>query len=507
MKKQISILIAFMILFTFTSAGCSKTTSGGEEAARDILRVAYSEEPQTLDPHMSTTNIVERYCHNIFDTLVTFDKSFNIVPNLAESWSISEDGLSYQFKLREDVIFHDDKKMIAEDVKYSFNRVKSSEYTSYLLDSIESMEVIDDYNLKVKLKYPYAPFLNTLTTSILGITNEEAVKNAGDDFANKPIGTGAYKVVEWKKGEVIIFERHDGYFKGKAPIKTVEAYTIADSSTKAIALENGEIDVAFDIDTVDRQAMMNNDALAYYETPSTAYSALVFNLQMEPFNNKLVRQAVSYAINKDKIIDILKEGVAEKTKTSISEFVKGYTDDIKDYEFDLEKSKQLLAEAGYGDGFNVTFSANNDTSRKFAEAIQSDLRQIGINLDIDVVEPASFYEMVLKGSHQVVLAGWSDTMLDADSVLYYRFHSDGIPILCNIGWCDDKTINDLIEQAKAETNEGTRIEMYQKILKLAAEEALEVPLFFNLANVAADKNLKGVEANTIRVNYFRDFSW
>jgi peptide/nickel transport system substrate-binding protein len=490
-----------------SGCGSKEADSDAPDAAqKDTLTIAYTDEPDSLDCTKTTKNISEKMCANIYATLLTFDENYSVQPYIAKSWEVSEDNLTYTFFLRDDVTFHDGKHMTSADVLYSMEQAKASSYSGYYLEAVKEFKVVDDYTIQMILSEPYSPLLNMLCEPFLGIFNEESMTELGDKFGQTPVGSGPYKVAEWVPGTKLVLEAFDEFFEGAPALKTVTVKFIPDPSTKLISLENGEVDVADGIATNNIASVEQNEDLVMLQTPSAKYCYMGMNNQNEIFMNQKFRQAINCAINKEAVIQIAQDGIAQEAVCSISDQAFGYPKDMKGYSYDVEKAKQLLAESGS----NVTefdLICKDAVAKKVAESIQADLSKIGINVNVSVLEAGGYYDLIGKANFDAFIGSWSDSLMDADPVVGIRYHSKFIGDPGNYDWLEDDKVDSLIVAARAESDTSKREAMYAELFQYVSDQAIEVPLFYFVSNLGASKDLKGVKATTTGMYYYNDWSW
>ena len=518
MKKRILAFIVFVSFALLAITGCSSSTDkssgskgssaqGDGSGAKDTLRIAYTDNIENLDCNLTSNNICEKVFANIYGTMLKFDKDYKPQPYIAKSWEVSEDGLIYTFKLRDDVKFHDGKQLTAKDVAYSLKKSQESAFNGAFLAPVERFDVIDDYTISLVLKTPYAPLLNVLCEPLIGIVSEETYEASGDTFNVKPISCGPYKVIEWIPETKLTLERFDEFFGGPANIKNLEILIIPDLTTKTIALENGEVDVAENIATTDRENVIKNDKLQFSEVASTKFYHMAINNEVEKFQDIRVRQALCYAVNKKAVLETAIDGVGKEAQCTVNEQCFGFPEGFQDYEFNTEKAKQLLAEAGKT-GLDVNINiAYNDVDKKMAETIQADLNNAGFNCSITISETGGFNDAVEKGNYELTLLSWSDSLMDSDAIVAYRYDSKFFGWAGN--WCriKDAKLEELVVAARSTNDVAKRKELYKEMYEHAREQAYEKPLFFPMNNIAANASLKCGEALPTGIYYYNEWSW
>lgn len=514
-KKNIICLLLALIMML---SGCGKgetnapvTDSGQKTTAKDSIVFSINADIQSLDTNNIADTVSYMVAFQVYDTLIRQEPDDSLAPGLAESWQISEDGKEITFKLKDGVKFHNGDSLTAADVAYSVNRAIGSTYAQNVTSIMESAEVVDDSNVKVILKEAYAPILYCFTNGNMGIVSQKAVEAAGEDYARNPVGTGPYKFVEWKSGEKIVLERFEDYFRGPAPIKNLTFMIMSDKNTAAIALEKGEVDVLYDPDMNDIENLKNTESIQYLQRPlSNNFYFIAFNTKEGIFSNQKLREAVSYAINRDDIVEGALNGLGSPVEGPIGLNCFGHQENFKNNPYDPDKAKELLTEAGYPDGLTVTMKLNQSSYyTKPAEVVQEQLRKVGINVEMDLLERGAFLEDVADNCrYDVTLYMVSYVIPDADYTCYTRFHSDNIGYAkTNYTQYNNPQIDDLIMKARYSQDNDERYEIYGQICEIIRKDAPMIPLMTSISHIAAGKDLKGVYASPGQKHYVFNYSW
>ncbi len=514
-KRKISLILSLILILSVVLTACSGGGSNNDKAAnngstiKDSINFSILSEPATLDPKSTNDSTAQMVQYQIFDTLVREEKDGSLVPSLAESWKISEDATEIVFNLRKDVKFHNGDVMTAEDVAFSINRSIESAYTSKMTNTMKSAEIVDANTVKLILKYPYGAILGALSSANLAIVNKKAVEADPEGFARNPIGTGAYMFKEWKNGEKIIFESFPDYFRGQAAIKNLSFRIITDASTGVVALENGETDIMDTPPKSERKNLIENKDLTYYEADQACYYLIAFNNKEGIFSNKKVREAVSYAVDRESIILGAIEGVGIPVEAAMVPVVPQYPEGFKANPYDPEKAKALLAEAGYADGFTVKMKTiQSPTYTKPTEVIQEQLRNIGITVEIEIMERGAYLaDVTTDANYDITFWAIPITVLDADFAAYSAFHSSMTGGAGNFTEVNIPELDKLLEQGRVSQSEEERKEIYLKVAEIVKEESVLVPLFTGKRCIAANKDLKGVQASPVLKYYIFDYAW
>lgn len=489
MKKIIFFLVMALSMLI---VGCGKET---EKVVKETLVVAQGADARSLDPHKAIDTPSVRVYQQIYDDLVEKDEHMNIVPGLAESWEIVDNKTTI-FHLREGVKFHNGEILTAEDVKFTFERMKEQPTVSFLVTELDKIEVIDDYTVKITTKNGFGPLLSHLSHPGAGILNKKAVLEAGDTYGQHPVGTGAFVFSEWQAGDKIILTANKDYFLGEPAIKKLTFKSIPEGTNRAIALETGDADIAYDIEAIDIENVKNNKNLVFLIEPSLGNSYLTINTKQPPFDNVKVRQALAYAINAEDIKSVVYKNTAEVANSPICPMIPGYNKDAMYYDYNIEKAKELLAEAGYPDGFKTSIWINDNNARKdIATILQAQFKEIGIDATIDVFEWGAYLDRTAKGEHSLSIMGWVTVTGDADYGLYPVFHSSAHGRPGNRSFYTNPEVDKLLDFARTSVNQEERLKAYEKVQEIVQEE-LPIYTMVNIShNVALQKGLKGFIIN------------
>ena len=524
-KKFLSWAFLLLLLVSTALYGCSSDNAseggegeGGSEGGsteEKTLIFGRGGDSVSLDPITVTDGESFKVTKNVFDTLVNFgEQDTEIEPALATEWTAAEDGLTYTFTLEEGVKFHDGTDFNAEAVVANFERWAAGDgekfpyygsmFGGYGDDEghvIESVEATGDHEVTFTLNRPQAPFLKNLAMSPFGIASPTALEKSGDAFGDNPVGTGPFKFVEWKRNDTVTIEKFDDYWvDGEPKLDQVVFRAIPDNSARLNALLSGEIDLADGITPSDGATIEGDENLQLFERPSMNVGYLGMTVTREPFDDPKVRQAINHAIDKQAIVDAFFEGRAEVAKNPIPPVISGYNDSIEDYAFDPERAKELLAEAGLPDGFEMELYAMPvprpymPDGQKVAEAIQKNLADIGVTAEIVSFEWATYLEKAANGEADAFLLGWTGDNGDADNFLYALLDQDNIGTN-NYTYYESQELHDVLIQAQTEVDEDLRNELYMQAQEIIHEDAPWVPLAHSTPLLAGGKNVINFKAH------------
>ena len=455
----------------------------------NVLVVGQIAEPKSLDPAVDTAVNDFRILLNVYDGLVRYkDGTLEPEPGLAKSWTISSDGKTYTFKLRENVKFQDGTPFNAEAVKFNFDRMldKDSPYydtgpfpLAFFFSTVDKVKVVDDLTVEFDLKEPYAPFLSNLAYPTGLIVSPAAVKKYGKDFGRHPVGTGAYAFQEWVSNQKVVLTKNPDYWDGAPSLEAVVFRPITDANTRVAEMLSGGIDVMVEVPPDSLAQFRDTPSFHAYEQAGPHLWFLILNMKEGPFADKKVRQAVNYAINKTALVDNVLQGTATVAAgPTPPAFSWAYDDKLKPYPYDPEKAKQLLKEAGY-DGKEVTFYVTEGGSGMLepvamATAIQADLVAVGMKVKIETYEWNTFLSQVnagLEGKADMAEMAWMTN--DPDTLPYLTLRTEAWPQKggFNSGYYSNPEVDKLLEQARTTTDQAKRADLYRQMQKMVYDDA------------------------------------
>lgn len=481
-----------MRISTLILASTAIMAVSGAHAQQTTLTIGMgSADAGRLDPHVATTTPDKGVLHWMFNGLVRIQPGKAspeyIEPDIAESWTTSDDGLVWTFKLREDVDCHGEWGMLdAEDVVFSLQRAANRDTSSFSGDfrAFEAIEATGPYEVTIKLANSVPSLLGLLVPYHGGnIVCKDAVEAMGEGFERAPVGTGPWKFAEYQPQQFVRLEAHADYFRGEPAIKEIIYRYIPSDSSRDLALQAGEIDMVYgrqDQTWLERIAQLP-DVNVVAMRPGEM-SMLMLNMNMAPLDNVLVRRAVAHAINREAMVEFKGPDVTLPAISVVPEGYLGYTDDVPLYPYDPDRARALLAEAGFPDG--VTLKAIHTTLPGMLatiEAVQAQLRQSGITLEIELVEHATFHAQIRQDLSQVTHYSAARFPV-ADTYLTQFFHSDAIPLkptaVTNFAHCDVADAE--ISAARVEPDRTKQLELWAEAQRKIADAVCAVPIFQNM---------------------------
>jgi peptide/nickel transport system substrate-binding protein len=445
---------------------------------------------ENLDHHfMSTINAASTTHRKIYEGLVGRDKNAEIKPLLAKEWEQLDD-VTWEFKLRDDVTFHDGTAFSADAVKVTFDRLLNPNVASpraVVFKMVKEVKVIDDYTVQLILSEPFSPLLSILASHEGGIISPKAIEKYGKNIIQEPNGTGPFVFEKWTPGHEIVFNKNENYWGTDPKVEKVVFKVVPEETTRISMLETGEAHIAEPLSVTMKDSVDSSQNVEAYRSEGFGTEYIGFNVQNELFDDVRVRKAIAHAIEMDSIIDGVFNKIGSKSNSLLGPKVLGYHKEMEAYEYNLSEAKKLLAEAGYPNGFKTTLITNDVKERaNLAEVLQSQLKGIGITVNIEVLEAGTFVERVNSGDSEMFIYSWRNATGDADYNQYNLFHSSSHGATGNTFFYSNEEVDHLIESARSEKDPEKRIELYAKAQELEMEDATYIPVrvIENMAAVA-----------------------
>ncbi len=487
-------------------------TPAGAQAVPKQLRIAVGIDADTLDPAGQTTTTVANMVDYFFETLVAMDFAKNeVVPRLATRWTISRDGLTYTFQLRRGVTFHDGTPFNAAAVKFTFERLLDPRVrvpTRYLYTAIKTVDVVDDQTVRFTLSQTSPLLLANMTYTTGSIVSPAAVSRAGDRWTVAPMGggTGPYVLKEWRRGDSILVERNPAYWGTKPHFEEVLFRVVPDAGTRLAMILAGDVHMAMLPPAPEVKNLRKSPRVSLVEAPTDRVIFIALNNQWGPFKDARVRQAMNYAINKKAILASILFDLGTVESSACPSMMFGHHPVQEGgWPFNPIKAKQLLAEAGYKDGFEVEFFA--PTGRyiqdfHFAQAVASQLRNVNIRANVSTMDWPTYVATLTtpldRTRVQMLVLGWAWVVLDCDGVLYGQFHSSQWPPRgLAPAFYKNERVDELLDKGRTTIDIAQRRAMYKEAQALIWNDAPWVFLWSQKWYVATVKNLEGVRITPI----------
>ena len=503
-RKSSLVLLSLLIVLAITLSACGTGDGASKDPENDSLIVAQGAHPASLDPHQSNDQPSSRVNKQIYESLVNATVDMELEPGVAESWEPVDD-ITWEFKIREGVLFHNGDELTAHDVVFSLERMLDSPEVAHIVEAIDTVEAEDDNTVIITTHEPFAPILAHLSHTAASIFSEAAVTEAGDDYHNQPIGTGPYMFQSQEAGDSVTLERFDDYWGDPADIKTVVFRNIPEGTNRTIGLETGEVDVAYEIEPIDKSTVTEHEDLELIEEPSLSTQYIGFNMDKEPFDDIDVRRAINHAIDVEEIIDVVLEGSGNVANGPVNPSVFGYNEELEGYEYDPDLAMELLEDAGHADGLEIQLWTNDNPVRvRIAEMVQEQLRLVGVTVNIEQVEWSAYLERTGQGEHDMFIGGWSTVTLDADYGLYPLFHSSSIGTSGNRTRYANDEVDMLLSDARSETDEERRLKLYEEAQQIIIDEAPLIPIYHPYLLVGMNEEIQGYEQHPASFHFLKE---
>lgn len=449
-------------------AGTGAATDSGN--GRNLV-IAVNNNFITLDTHASRDSLTNSVNEIMYESLVRYDDDLNLVPNLAESFAISDDALVYTFKLKEGIMFHDGELLTAEVVKANIDRVMNPDKAlrqARTFSYAEEINILDDYTLEVKLRQPYMAFLSRLEA--FRIISPAALENE-DKLPKNPVGTGQFRFVEWVEGDHMTVEKNPDWRNAdQIQVDTITFKFVPENGTRVAMLETGEADIIYPMPNEMVSKIEANSDLVLEVRDSTVCRYVTMNQNVKPFDDVRVRQALNYAIDKDAFIAVVKGGYGNKLNSAMSPVLPYYVEH-EEYAYNIEKAKELLTEAGYPDGFEATIWGNTESETvRGMNFIEQQLSLIGVKLNVMPLEEGTLSTKVYDTTPETTeLQMWyvSWSAMDPDNAIRSTFHSEMYPPTgANTNYYKNLTLDEAINNG----NSSTAFEQQYQYYKIAQDE-------------------------------------
>ncbi len=492
----------------------SPASTAAPAPTKDTLIMGMTYECSKLDPGGDSTSNAMGVIANIYDSLVCpkADDASVVEPAIASSWKFSEDGQTLTFELRDDVTFHDGTKMTADDVVYSLNFALAQPLNSPAAGMIDDVTKVDDSHVSIHLIYAYKPILMMLYGPSFGIISQafhEKCMEDGVNFSSVENGTGAYILKEWVSGNKMVLEANDNWYNGEVPIKNLVYQVVPDATTGALMIEQGEIDALLGMSTADREHLVKAEGITVVDVLSAGTHFIAMNNTKAPFDDPKVREAVSYAVNREEALQGGLNGIGIINPFIITPGFFGYYDGFEPNPYDPEKAKALLAEAGYPDGLDVTWKAASDSWYATpAQVVAEQLRQVGFNVDLQLMERAPYLAEVQSDKMDYQLTNYLTwgTYPDADASMYNKFHTSmwGKPQQ-NYGFAGNAETDALLDKARTSLDDQVRLDCYKELAEINKENNWYIMLMCGSNAIVVSNEIQDFAPNSYAI--YRVYNW
>jgi peptide/nickel transport system substrate-binding protein len=472
------------------------------------LVVGLVAEPVALDPAQVTDLNSNRVGRRVVETLVAFaDESTQIVPGLAESWTISKDGLSYTFKLRKGIAFHDGTPFNAQAVKFSIERQINPEhpasklgkypFAGYFFGNVKAVEVMDDSTVRFVLKEARASFLAVLTAGAASIVSPTAAMKAGQDYAVAPVGTGPFKFVAWDRGQRVVLEKNPGYWRFPVKVDRVIFRSITEDQARLTELLTGALDLIVGTPPDFVAQLENHPKITLQRQVGAHVWYLGFNNTKKPFDDKRVRQALNYAVDKEAIVRDVLKGTGAVSKGPVLPGTWGDEGGIKPFPYDPQRARKLLAEAGLGSGFSTTLwvpesGSGMQSPVAMSTIIQSNLKAVGVNVTLQTMEWGTFLAKLRTKEQDMFALSWMAGSEDPDLVMYPLLHSSQwTPAGPNRAMYKNARFDEVLTQARLTTDQAKRAQLYREAQRLIHDDPPWIFIDHEVQTAAFAKRVQG----------------
>jgi peptide/nickel transport system substrate-binding protein len=489
--RRPAVLIAAGLVIALALTACStgeKVDLGGGSSGNLIAAIAG--EPDQLDPHKTTAYFSFEVLENVFDTLVEPDANLEMRPALAESWEVSPDQLSWTFRLRKGVTFHDGSPFTADDVVYSYRRIIDGHLANVdKFSAVTDVGAPDPATVKVTVKHP-TPNLLTNIGGFKGMAIVQRRNVESGQIATHPIGTGPFAFQGQKSGDSIVLKANPGYWGGPPRVSGVTFRFISQPSTALSALQAGEIDWTDSIPTQRVSQLRDDDSITLAVTGSNDYWYLALNQARKPWNDVRVRQAIAYGIDRAAIVQATSYGTAVANQLAIPRGNPWYTE-YHGYRYDIERAKSLLREAGVAPGkLDMLVTSEYPQTVTAAQIIADNLAPLGITVNIRTVDFATWLDEQNTGNFDMLMMGWLGN-IDPDDFYYAQQHTDATS---NAQKYSNPEVDRLLDAGRIETNRAARADDYAKAATIIADQVSYIYLYNPSVIQAWTKSLSGYEA-------------
>jgi peptide/nickel transport system substrate-binding protein len=504
--------MAAAMVLVLSGAACGAST--GDGGARDVLIFAAPADATTLDPHNTTDTESDQVIHMIYDTLLAFDDDMRIVGRLADRWGVDEDGVTWTFHLRPGLAFHDGSALTSDSVRRNFERVldpAQNHKRLSLFEMIARVEAVDDLTIRIVTKYPFGAFEPTMAHISAAIVNPRVADAFGPRFgttAEATSGSGPYRVVRWRKDLEIELERVEDYWRGPGLTRRLIYRPIPEGAARVLALEAGDVDVISRVPPTELKRLESSDRVTVLRTVSIGAQQFRFNVTKKPFDDRRVRQAIAYAVDRRAIVNTLVAGFATPSTSALTPIMRGYAN-LGEIPYDPGKARALLREAGYPNGFRtrIATTPRYPMGIELAEALAAQLKVVGIEAAIDVYDwgtMVSFWQGLRpeQNKQEIFIMGAGASTADADWGLRPIFQTAPTNEN-NYGYYSNAEFDRVIQAAMRATDASERQALYKRAQEIVyLEDPGAIWMYDNSYIVAVRNGVAGVRPMPLGVVTF-----
>lgn len=490
-----------------SAAFLAALVAGGAAAeAAGVLTIGRREDGTTFDPIKTSQNVDFWVFSNVFDVLVRVDKSGQkLVPGLAESWTVSDDGTVYTLKIR-DAKFSDGSPVTASDAAFSLIRIRDDQGSlwSDTYKVIKTAEAKDDRTLVITLNQPMVPFLATLAMPGASIVSEKAMKAGEDAFAEKPVGSGAFQVEEWRRGEKVVLKKNPNFWQAdQVSLDGVEWISIPDDNTRMLKVQAGELDAAIFVPFAKVAELEKDPNLVVHKDPSTREDHLLLNHSHPPLDKLEVRQAIDFAIDKKSIVDTVTFGVGTIANSYIPKGALYHYADNLQRPRDPAKAKELLQKAGVS-GVQLTYlvDTGDTVAEQVAVLVQQQLAEVGITANLQKVDPSQTWDMEVAGDYDIAMNYWTNDIIDPDQkTTFVLGHDTNMNYMTRY---QNDRVKALVAEARVEPDPAKREAMYVDLQKMAKADVNWIDLYYSPYLSVSRKNIENFGQNPLGRFYLEE---
>lgn len=494
-KKLLAILAIFTLMIVSACSSGNEPASGEGEGNGKIDTFTYASlsDAVGLSPIMTNDSASANVTDHVYEKL--FDRNtetMEIEPKLAESYE-NPDENTWLIKLKEGVKFHDGTDFNAEAVKYTFDKLRDPETAApraSLMEPVESINVIDDYTVEIKTKYPYGPFLAALSHSNAAIVSPTADKEG--DLNKEPVGTGPFKFAKWVPGDQVVLEANEDYRDGAPAIQQLIFKVVPEISTAISMLQTGEVQFIDNLpmEQIERIESLKNVTVEKVDGTPEYYFTV--NHGKEEYQDAKLREAFASAIDRDAVVSKM-NGLGIRSDSVIGPKVFGYVESAAEAgtPYDLEKAKSLVEENGFGEKTYKLLTPNRSNFLLMAEIVQAQLSEAGFNIEIESMEWASFLDTARQGNFDLTFLSWSNLTADGSELFYPNFHTDNVGA-SNRAQYSNEAFDQLVDESRTTTDQDKRLELLDQANRLMLDDDAVVIMYHSIVTAAMDQSYEGL---------------